>query len=306
MPTEVTAVAVNYYDLLGVAQDASDKDIRQAYRKLARQYHPDVNPGDASAEEKFKQINEAHGVLSDADKRSKYDKYGDRWMHADELEQAESRTRGMGRHGFSFFTDGDFSGHPSGGFDFGNSRSSDLFDHLFTSFGSERASHRQPAAEYPAEVTLSEAAEGAIRMVNLPDGRRLEVKIPAGVDTGSRVHIPAGPGGEGEFYLTVTVMPHPRFERKGKDLYSEVEVPVEDLVLGAEVTVPTLNGKLALTIPPGTQNGRRFRMAGQGLPEINKSGDKGSLYATVKAVLPSDPGPEEEELFRKLKELRSN
>ena len=299
-------MAANYYDLLGVARDASDKDIRQAYRKLARQYHPDVNPGDSSAEEKFKQINEAHGVISDADKRSKYDKYGDRWMHADELEQSEARARSRGRGGSNFYTGGDFDAHRGSTFDYGSYGSGDLFDNLFTNFGSERSSYRQPAAEYPAEVTLSEAAEGATRMVNLPDGRRLEVKIPAGVDTGSRVHIPAGSGGDGDFYLAVTVMPHPRFERKGKDLYSELEVPVEDLVLGSEVTIPTLKGKLALTIPPGTQNGRRFRMAGQGLPELNKSGSKGSLYATVKALLPSNPGLEEEELYRKLKELRNN
>ena len=155
------------------------------------------------------------------------------------------------------------------------------------------------------DITLSEAAEGATRTVGLPDGRRLEVTIPAGVDTGSRVHIPAG-GDDGDFYLAVTVMEHPRFERKGRDLYAEVEVPVEDLALGAEVTVPTLTGKVALTVPPGTQNGRRFRLAGQGMPELNKSGSKGSLYATVKAMLPDNPGPEEQELFRQLRDLRNS
>ena len=294
----------NYYELLGVARDASDKEIRQAYRKLARQYHPDVNPGDPGAEEKFKQINEAHGVLSDEEKRRKYDKYGDRWMHADEIEQAEAQARSRGRGGFHFYSNGDFDGHDGGGFDFGGFGSDDLFDRLFTNFGSDRAAHRRPAAEYQVEITLAEAAEGATRMVNLPDGRRLEVKIPAGVDNGSRVHIPAG-GGDGDFYLVVTVMAHPRFERKGKDLYSEIEVPVEDLVLGAEVTVPTLKGRVALTIPEGTQNGRRFRMAGQGMPELNKPDNKGSLYTTVKAVLPKDPGQEELDLFRRLKDLRT-
>ena len=298
-------MATNYYEMLGVSRDASDKEIRQAYRKLARQYHPDVNPGDPSAEEKFKQINEAHGVLSDEDKRRKYDRYGDRWMHADQIEEAENRARGPGRSGFHFYTSDDV-GANGGGFDFGGFGSDDLLDRLFNNMGSERSTHRQPAAEYPVEITLAEAAEGATRMVNLPDGRRLEVKIPAGVDTGSRVHIPAGSGGDGDFYLSISVMDHPRFERKGKDLYAEVEVPVEDLVLGAEVTVPTLKGKVALTIPPGTQNGRRFRMAGQGMPELNKSGSGGSLYATVKAVLPKDPSPEEAELFRKLKDLRNS
>lgn len=294
-------MATQYYELLGVPRDASDKDIRQAYRKLARQYHPDVNQGDPGAEEKFKQINEAHGVLSDADKRRKYDKYGDRWMHADELEQAEAR--GAGRGGFNFYNAGDFAGHNGVDFDLGGFGGDGIFDRIFNNFGSDRSSHRQPPAQYQVDITLSEAAEGATRMVNLPDGRRLEVKIPAGVDTGSRVHIPAG-GGDGDFFLSVTVIDHPKFERKGRDLYSEVEVPVEDLVLGAEATVPTLTGRVALTIPPGTQNGRRFRLAGQGMPELNKSGNKGSLYATVKAVLPSDPSPEEVELFRKLRDLR--
>lgn len=297
----------NYYELLGVARDASDREIRQAYRKLARQYHPDVNPGDPDAEEKFKQINEAHGVLSDAEKRTKYDRYGDRWMHADELEQAEARARshGRGTGGFRFYSDGDFGSNSGVNFDLGGLGSDDLFDRLFNNLGSEPSGRGRPPAEYPVEITLSEAAEGAARMVNLPDGRRLEVKIPPGVDTGSRVHIPAGSGGDGDFYLTVSVMAHPRFERKGGDLYSEVEVPVEDLVLGAEVTVPTLTGRVALTIPPGTQNGRRFRMNGQGMPELNKTGNKGSLYTTVKAVLPTDPGPEEQELYRKLKDLQT-
>lgn len=294
----------NYYELLGVARNATDKDIRQAYRRLARQYHPDVNPGDPGAEEKFKQINEAHGVLSDPENRRKYDKYGDRWMHADEIEQAETQARSRSRGGYHFYTSGDFGDYNGGSFDFGGPASDDLFDRLFTNFGSERAAPRQAPAEYQVDVTLTEAAEGATRTVSLPDGRRLEVKIPAGVDTGSRVHIPAG-GGDGDFYLAVTVIDHPRFERKGKDLYSEVEVPVDDLVLGAEVTVPTLTGKVALTVPPGTQNGRRFRMAGQGIPELNKSDNKGSLYTTVKAVLPKDPGPEEQELFHKLRDLRT-
>ena len=293
-------MAANYYDLLGVARDASDKDIRQAYRKLARQYHPDVNPGDSGAEDKFKQINEAHEVLSDQEKRRKYDKYGDRWMHADQIEEAEAQARNRGRGGFQFYPGEDF-GSAGGRFGFGGFVFND--DDILNSVFNDRPGRHQPPAEYPVEITLTEAAEGATRTVNLPDGRRLEVKIPAGVDTGSRVHIPAG-GGNGDFYLSVSVMAHPRFDRQGKDLYSEVEVPVEDLALGAEVTVTTLKGKVALTIPPGTQNGRRFRLAGQGMPQLNQSGGQGSLYATVKAVLPTDPAPEELELFRQLRELR--
>lgn len=298
-------MAANYYDVLGIARDAGDKEIRQAYRRLARQYHPDVNPGDAQAEEKFKEINAAHEVLSDAEKRRKYDKYGDRWLHADRIEEAEAQARARGSGGFHFYTGGDFN-PASGGFrlDLEDLLNSDLFT-TPGGFGPERRGRPRPPAEYPAEITLSEAAAGATRLINLPDGRHLEVKIPAGVDNGSRVHIPAGGSGDGDFYLTVTVMPHPKFERQGKDLYSEIEVPLTDLALGADVTVPTLRSQVALTIPPGTQNGRRFRLAGQGIPELNKPQSKGSLYATVKAVLPTDLTPEEIDLFRKLQELRT-
>ena len=295
MPTD-------YYDVLGVARSATDKDIRQAYRKLARQYHPDVNPGNSGAEENFKQINEAHGVLSDAESRRKYDKYGDRWMHADQMEQENARNR-RGFGGSRFYTTQDFN--PSNtGFDAEDLGSGGLFDRLFDNLGPDQRARRRPAAQYPVEITLLEAAEGATRLITLPEGRRLEVKIPPGVDNGSRVHIPAGGGREGDFYLTVTVMPHPRFERKGKDLYTEVDVPVEDLALGAEVTVQTLTGQVALTVPPETQNGRRFRLAGQGMPELNRADSRGSLFATAKAMLPTDLTAEEKDLFMRLKELR--
>lgn len=304
-------MAANYYDVLGVARDAGDKDIRQAYRRLARQYHPDVNPGDAQAEEKFKEINAAHEVLSDADKRRKYDKYGDQWPYADRIAEAEAQARsrgGGGAGGFHFYTGGDFNRSASGfNFDLEDLINSDLFNMPGGDFSPERRGRSRPPAEYPTEITLLEAATGTTRVVNLPDGRWPEVKIPPGVDNGSRLPIPAGGNGSRDFYLTVTVMPHPKFERRGKNLYlySEIEVPLTDLVLGAEVTVPTLRGQGVLTIPPGTQNGRRFRLAGQGIPELNKPQSKGSLYATVKAVLPTDLTPEETDLFRKLKELRT-
>lgn len=299
-------MATNYYDLLGVARDAGEKEIRQAYRRLARQYHPDVNPGDAQAEEKFKEINAAHEVLSDGEKRRKYNKYGDRWMQADRIEEAEAQARSRGG-GFSFYTGGDFN-PAAGGFEFdlADLLNTDRFERFGGGFGAERRGRARPPAEYPVEVTLAEAAEGATRLITLPEERRLEVKIPPGVDNGSRVHIPAGGSGGGrDFYLNVTVMTHPQFERQGKDLYSEIAVPLTDLVLGAEVTVPTLRSKVALTIPAGTQNGRRFRLAGQGMPELNRPESKGSLYATVKAALPTDLTPEELALFRQLKELRT-
>ena len=294
----------NYYDLMGVSRKADEKEIRQAYRRLARKYHPDVNPGDKASEEKFKQINEANSVLSDAEKRRKYDKYGDQWMHADQMEAAESQSRGRnGRaHTWTNVGDmGDFEVQTGGG----RSRGS-IFDHIFGGVGGGGPEFGRPAAtEFPVEVTLEEAAEGATRLLELPGGRRLEVKIPPGVDTGSRVHIPAGGGREGSIYLIVTVKPHPKFERKGHDLYCDVEVPLEDVVLGGEVTVPTLRGQVALTIPQGTQNGQRFRMSRQGMPGLNQTGTRGNLYATIKVKLPSQLSPEELELFRQLKDLRA-
>jgi DnaJ-class molecular chaperone len=289
----------NYYDLLGVPRNASDKDIRQAYRKLARQYHPDVNPGDKTAEEKFKQINEAHSVLSDPEKRRKYDKYGDQWQHADQLEEAEAQARARaGRTTYRWSTrDGE---DPTVTFDTG---SGGIFENLFKNLGQDL---RQPAtAEYPVEVTLEEAYEGTTRLMELSGGRRLEVKIPPGVDNGSRVHIPAGRGREANFYLVVSVQPHPTFERKGRNLYRDIEVPLEDVMLGGEITVPTLRSRVALTIPPETQNGQRFRLAGQGMPGLNQPVSKGDLYATVKVKLPTGLTAQEKELFQQLKELRA-
>jgi DnaJ-class molecular chaperone len=289
----------SFYDVLGISRNADDKDVRQAYRKLARQYHPDVNPGDKSAEEKFKEINEAHSVLSDPEKRRKYDKYGDRWQHADQIEEAEAQARSRpGRSNFEWSTvDG---GEPRITYGEG---SSNIFENLFRNLGQEV---RQPAAaEYPVEITLEEACEGTTRLMELSGGRRLEVKIPPGVDNGSRVHIPAGRGREGNLYLIISVQPHPVFDRKGRNLYRDIEVPLEDAILGGEITVPTLRSRVALTIPPETQNGQRFRLAGQGMSSLNQPGSRGDLYATVKVKLPTDLTPEERKLFQQLKELRA-
>jgi DnaJ-class molecular chaperone len=297
----------NYYDVLGISRTANDKDIRQAYRKLARQYHPDVNPGDKTAEEKFKQINEAHSVLSDPDKRRKYDKHGDRWQYADQIEEAEAQARAQaqaraGRTSFEWFAPG--SGGSAGEHDVTfDGKSSNIFETLFRNLGQEV---RQPSSsEYPVEITLEEAFQGTTRLIELSGGRRLEVKIPPGVDNGSRVHIPAGRGRESNLYLIISVQPHSAFERKGRNLYREVEVPLEDAVLGGEIMVPTLRSRVALTIPPETQNGQRFRLAGQGMPSLNQPASRGDLYATVKVKLPSGLTPEERELFQQLKELRA-
>jgi DnaJ-class molecular chaperone len=293
----------NYYELLGIPRNAEEKDIRQAYRKLARQYHPDVNPGDKSAEEKFKQINEAHSILSDPEKRRKYDKYGDQWQYADQLDAAEAQARARGgRTAYQWTNFG--TEEPKVTIETGaGSGSGNIFENLFRNLGQDL---RQPAtAEYPVEVTLEEAAEGSTRLMELSGSRRLEVKIPPGVDNGSRVHIPAGRGREANLYLVITVQPHPIFERKGRNLYRDIEVPLEDAVLGGEIMVPTLRSRVALTIPPETQNGQRFRLAGQGMPGLNQPLARGDLYVTIKVKLPTDLTPEERALFQQLKDLRA-
>jgi len=285
----------DYYSVLGLPRSADDKAVRQAYRKLARQFHPDVNHEDSASEEKFKAINEAYSVLSDPDKRRRYNRYGDDWEHSERIEQAQTRARRGGGSSWRDISGADqFSGSSSG--------QGSIFDQLFSDLGGSRP--RAAATEHQVEVTLDEAYQGTARLLTLANGRRLEVKIPAGVDTGSRVHIPASGTRQGDLYLVISVKAHPSYERKGKDLYSEVEVPLSDVILGGDVNVPTMKGRVSLTIPPGTQNGQRFRLTGQGMPVLNDPSGKGDLYATIKVVLPTALSAEEQELFQKLKDIR--
>ncbi len=291
-------MAANYYEVLGVGRSASEKDVRQAYRRLARQYHPDVNPGDKAAEEKFKEINEAYEVLSDAENRKKYDRYGDNWKHADQIEEGRQRQPGNGPFVWDFG-----GGHPP---DMG---SSTIFGDLFGGRGFGRtatSSRRRAVVEQPVSVTLEEAFNGATRLIQLSNsaqgsGKRLEVKIPQGVDNGSRIRVRPEESGSEDVYLVVSVRPHSRFERRGSDLYTKVDVPLVDAVLGGEVRVPTLAEPVILTIPPETQNGRSFRLSGKGMPRLGSSQTRGSLYATVQVSIPTKLSEEQRELFRQLK-----
>ena len=315
----------NYYTTLGVRKGASKKEIQQAYRKLARQYHPDVNPGDTTSEARFKEINAAYEVLSDPEKQKRYDKYGDQWQYSDQIEE-------MQRRGGQTFR---FGGSTGTGFDTGDLGS--LFGSLFgQARGGQARRPRRPAnVEQPIEVTLEEAFSGTSRMLQMTgEGpcptcggsreiagavchvcqgsglargtRRIEAKIPAGVDTGSRVRIAgegrAGPDGRrSDLILVVSVRPHDRFERKGSNLYTDVEVPLTDAVLGSEVEVPTMTGKVMLTLPPLTPNGKAFRLAGVGMPRL-KGGAKGHLYARVQVMLPEKLSDDDKKLFEQLRE----
>jgi molecular chaperone DnaJ len=321
----------DYYAILGAGRSAPEKEIKQAYRRLARKYHPDVNPGDKAAEAKFKEVNEAYEVLSDPEKRKKYDQYGDQWQHADQFAKA-----GQGAQR-------DFSrGGTSATFDFGDLGDlGDIFGGVFRGFGNGSGtasrSARARSMEYPVEVTLEEAYQGTKRVLQLQaeepcsacggsgrvgrarcsncggSGRllrpkKLEVKIPPGVGDGSKVRISGqgsqGYGGaKGDLFLVVKVLPHRLFERKGNDLHVEVPIPLATAMLGGEVGVPTLKGNVALKVPPETQNGKVFRLTGQGMPHLNDS-SRGDIFAKVKAVLPTQLTPQERQLFEQLRKYR--
>jgi molecular chaperone DnaJ len=325
----------DYYKILGVSRNATEKDIKKAYRQLARKYHPDVNPGDKTAEAKFKEINEANEVLSNAESRKKYDKYGDQWQHADEFEKAAQGAPWGSAKRKTYTRSFDFG-------DFGDLGS--IFENIYggAGAGTRRARRpvKTPSVEHPIEVTLEEAYNGSSRIFQLQTQapcpacggtgqsnkvrgkacptcggvggfikpKRIEVKIPRGVTDDSKIRL-AGEGGisptgsKSDLYLTVKLLPNKLFERKGYDLYTDIPVSLVTAVLGGEVEVPTPRGKVALKIPSETQNGRVFRLAGKGMPQLKKQ-TQGDLFARVKVVLPTRLTDREKQLFEQLRGLR--
>ena len=315
----------DFYQILGVPRDASDKDISSAYRKLARQYHPDVNGGDRDAEARFKEVNAAHDVLGDPDRRAAYNRWGDQWEHAEQLDEMQRQRGGVG--GFGGF--GSFGGqHAQPGnihFDFGEQfgDSADLGDLFGNLFGGRagRGGHRAPQApargrdiEHNMTISLREAFRGTTRTIQRPGGSRIEVTIPPGVDNGSRIKISgkgedspySAQGQSGDLYLIVSVDDDPVFERRGDDIHVFVDVPVTIAALGGEAIVRTLTGSggLALKIPAGTQSGRIFRLGGQGMPRFKHEG-RGDILAEVSLKLPDQLTPEQIELFEQLRDLES-
>ena len=328
----------DYYAVLGVGKNASEKEIKAAYRKLARKHHPDVNPGDKAAEETFKRISEANDVLSDPEKRKKYDQYGDQW-------KAFSQGGYPNSGGFGG------PGGPKVRVDYpGPDGAPDLNDLFATLFGPEafggggaqggfrnrstaadpfgqfrqREAPPQRGSDVEAQitVTLEEAYSGGTRNLTLttpPDRfdtsgsnaggatKRVEVKIPAGVADGQKIRLTGqgntGPAGNGDLYLIVSVAPNASFERKGDDLYVDVPVPYTSAALGGEAKVPTLKGtRLTMTLPAGTQSGRAFRLGGQGMPRL-RGGGSGDLYARIKITVPKTLTDRQRELLEELKEF---
>jgi curved DNA-binding protein len=305
----------DYYKVLGVDKNASEKDIKHAFRRLARQHHPDVNPDEPQAEERFKEINEAYEVLSDPEKRRKYDQLGADW-------QRWQRTGGNpGDYDWSRWAGGQGNVRYGTTQDFedlfgGDSPFSDFFSQIFGGAGGgvrpggreyQVRAQRGRDYEQPVEISLQEAYQGTGRVLQ-KEGQRLEVKIPAGARTGTRVRM-GGQGGQGssgaqagDLYLRVTVVPDPRFERKGDDLHVTVPTSLYTLVLGGEVRVPTLGGEVVLTVPAGTQSGRTFRLRGKGMPHLRQPSQYGDLYARIEARLPTRLTPRQRELFEELQQ----
>ncbi len=309
----------DYYKILGVEKSASEKEVKKAFRRLARQYHPDVNPDDPQAEERFKEINEAYEVLSDAEKRRKYDQLGADWQR---WQQTGGRP---GDFDWSRWTSGQPGervyvryGTPEDLEDLfgGSSPFSDFFSQIFGGVGAspggfetQLRSRRGQDYEHGVEITLQEAYHGATRILQ-KDGQRFEVKIPPGAKTGTRVRM-RGHGAEGsaggpagDLYLQVTVLPDPRYERRADDLHTTVKADLYTMMLGGEVRIPAMAGEVVLTIPAGTQNGRTFRLRGKGMPHLRQPDQHGDLYAKVEVHLPTRLTDRQRELFEELRQLR--
>lgn len=314
----------DYYKILGVDKNANEKEIKSAFRKLAREHHPDVNPDDPQAEARFKEINEAYEVLSDSGKRAKYDQLGSDWQRwqrsggrPGDFDWSQWTTAPGGeRVHVRYGAPEDLEDLFGGGGPF-----SDFFNSIFGGLGgSARRTggfggfdyQPQPLRgqdlEHEVEISLAEAYQGTTRVLT-KDGRRLEVKIPPGAKTGTRVRIRGeggsggGSGQAGDLYLKVKVAVDPRFQRDGDDVHATVPVDLYTAVLGGEVIVPTLAGDVKLKIPPGSQNGRIFRLRGKGMPRLRQASEYGALYARLDVRLPTTLTSKQRELFEQLRQL---
>ena len=297
---------VDYYKTLGVAKNASANDIKKAYRKLARKLHPDVNPNDKEAHKKFQQINEANEVLSDAEKRKKYDQYGENWKHADQYEHARQQ---QGQQG------GGFGGFGGQGYTYSSADEgdfSDFFESLFGGARSRRSQTKYRGQDYNAELQLSLAdAYSTHKQTLTVNGKNVRITIPAGVENGQQIKLkgygsPGANGGpNGDLFITFVIKPDTTLRREGNDLYRNEDIDLYTALLGGEKTIDTLSSKIKLKVTPETQNGTRIRLKGKGFPVYKKEGQFGDLYITWNVKLPTNLTAKQKELFTELSKLSS-
>lgn len=293
---------VDYYEILGVDKNASEEDIKKAYRKLARKLHPDLNPNDKEAHKKFQQVNEANEVLSDPEKRKKYDKYGKDWEHGEEYERARQQRQSANFGGHTYSTEG-----------FGDEDFSDFFTSMFGRSegrgGSSQVKFR--GQDYNAELQLDllDACKTHQQTLTV-NGKNIRITIPAGVENGQKIklkgHGGAGINGgpNGDLYITFSIADHHGFKRMGNDLYTTVDLDLYTAILGGEITIETLDGKVNVKVKPETQNGTKIKLKGKGFPVYKKEGEFGDLYITYSIKIPTNLTERQKELFRELSKLK--
>ena len=293
-------MATDFYTVLGVARNATADEIKKAYRKLARKHHPDLNPNNADAKKKFQQINEANEVLSDPESRKKYDRYGEQWKHAEQFAQAK-REQGSRQQA---------TGQPGNPFAGGGMDEEDLFGSVFGGGRGRQVKFR--GQDYQTELSLdAEAAYTTHKQTLNVNGRPIRITVPAGVENEQSIRIPGqgGPGvnggPSGDLYITFIVAPHPRFKRVGKDLFITQELDLSTAMLGGEITVETMDGKVKLKVAPETQPGTKVKLKGKGFPVYKQEGQFGDLYVTYTVKLPTGLSDREKELFRELAAIRN-
>jgi curved DNA-binding protein len=298
---------VDYYKTLGVSKNASAEDIKKAYRKLARKLHPDLNPNDKEAHKKFQQINEANEVLSDPEKRKKYDQYGEHWKHADQYEQAKQQ------QGHQTFGGGGFGGDPFGQYTYSSdddSAFSDFFESLFGGAGKRRSQAKYRGQDYSAELHLSLTDAFKTHKQTLTiNGKNVRITIPAGVENGQIIRLkgygsPGTNGGpDGDLLITFVINNNTAYRRDGKDLFKTEDIDLYTALLGGEKTIDTLDGKIKLKVNPETQSGTRIRLKGKGFPVYKKEGEHGDLYITWNVKLPTGLTQKQKDLFTELSKL---
>jgi curved DNA-binding protein len=298
---------IDYYKVLGVSKDATENDIKKAYRKLARKYHPDVNPGNKEAEKKFKELNEANEVLSNPENRKKYDKYGEHWQHADEIEKAQKERQSQQQYAGGF---GGFGG--GGAQSFTEDEFADIFGSMFgggSGRGGRKVKFRGQDINAELRLNLTDILHPQKQVITV-NGKKIRLPIPAGIEDGQTIKIKGkgGPGinggPNGDLYITFQITNNTSFKRVGSDLYKNLDLDLYTAVLGGEITIDTLDGKVKLKVKPETQNGTKVKLKGKGLPVYKKDGVYGDLYITYTIKIPTHLSQKEKELFQELAKLR--